>query len=80
LRRRTPGVTRLTREGFLRARAYIFVGQRESAQIIRSAHTLNRLLPESTLEILPGFHHGEFSICHAQEYAHRIIQMLDNRL
>jgi len=63
-----------------RARAYIFDGQRESAQIIRSAHTLNRLLPESTLEILPGFHHGEFSICHAQEYAHRIIQMLDNRL
>lgn len=60
------------------ARTVILAGQKEPAVMIRSAHKLKRIMPDSTLNILPGLHHGEFSVSRAAEYAGTIIDLMEN--
>ena len=61
------------------AKAHIFVGKKEQSKMIRSAHRLCNILPDSTLEIMDKWYHGEFSLNHAKEYAEKIIEILDNK-
>ena len=54
------------------AETYIFAGQKEQPQMLRSARLLHRMIPGSVPEILSGLYHGEFSINRAAEYADRL--------
>ena len=47
--------------------------------MIRSAHRLNKMIPDSILEIKKKMYHGDFSINYAKEYADTIIRILENK-
>jgi len=51
-----------------KAKVGIFVGGKEQHKMIESAKTLHELLKSSTLKILDGSYHGEFSINNSTEY------------
>jgi len=57
------------------AQVHIFVGAREKRAMRRSAERICERLPGSALHVLPGMHHGEFSINHAAEYADRLLEI-----
>ena len=59
-----------------RAQVRIIVGEREQKGMLRSAQLLQRMLPESTLEIKKGLFHGEFSLNHPDQYAAELCGML----
>ena len=61
-----PGLTETT------AKVKIVAGSREQKNIRDSAIALNRAIPGSCLEILPGLRHGDLSINHPERY----VQML----
>ena len=43
------------------------------SEVIRtSGKLLNRMIPDSTLKILPGYNHGDLSLNHPQAYAKMI--------
>lgn len=56
-----------------KAKVFIVVGQKEQTKMIRSAKKLNKLIPNSVLEIQTGMYHGEYSINYAKEYTDKII-------
>ena len=58
-----------------RAEARIIAGGKEQGRILRSAEKLHALLPRSVLEIKDGLYHGEYSICHPEEYVREILEM-----
>lgn len=62
------------------AKTLIFVGQRESSKMIRSARRLQQMFPNSDLHILENLHHGEFSINHGAEYAVQVINIISERI
>ena len=37
---------------------------------------LNRMIPDSTLESLPGYNHGDLSLNHPQAYAQMLLTMI----
>ena len=49
-----------------------FITEKKSAELIRSR------IPGSTLTVLPGLHHGEFSINHADDYAQTVRELADS--
>ena len=51
------------------ARVMIIAGCRETGSIRRSAKLLHRLIPGSSMELLPGLRHGELSICQPKRFA-----------
>ena len=51
------------------AKTYVFVGEKENEAMRKSAKIISDVLSESTLQVLPDMHHGEFSINYAQNYA-----------
>ena len=55
-----------------RAKVKIVAGAREQKNIRDSAAMLNRTIPGSSMEILPGLRHGDLSINHPERY----VQML----
>ena len=59
-----------------RARMHVFAGEKESAVILRSAELLGRELPGSTVTILPGLYHGEFSLNCPEKYARAVRDIL----
>ena len=59
-----------------KARLQIFAGEKETAGILRSAELLGRELPGSTVTILPGLYHGEFSLNRPEDYARAVRDML----
>lgn len=61
----------------IKAKVYIYVGQREQGKMIRSAKLLNQRIPKSVLKILPGMYHGEYSLNHARDYVEEINEVLD---
>ncbi len=65
--------------GACRASVHIFAGARETRQILRSAGRLHEALPGSSLAILPGLYHGEFSIRHPEDYADTLRRILKGR-
>lgn len=57
------------------AKAYVFVGGRESGSMRKSAALIHRALPESTLQVHADLHHGAFSLNHAEAYAQTVRQI-----
>ncbi len=54
----------------------VYVGERETRQILRSAETICRMHPSCELHRIKGLRHGEFSINHAVQYANTIRQIV----
>lgn len=51
------------------AAVYVYAGEKENREIIRSVSAIREVIPSCTAEILPGLYHGEFSINHPDSYA-----------
>ncbi|MBP5166735.1 MAG: alpha/beta hydrolase [Oscillospiraceae bacterium] len=58
------------------AQIHVYVGERETGEILRSAERICRMLPSARLHRLQGLRHGEFSVNHADRYADAIRQIL----
>ncbi len=60
------------------AKSYVFVGEKENRAMQKSAKKICKALPESTLQVLPHMHHGEFSINYAGNYARTVRKIVKN--
>lgn len=60
-------------------KASIFVGEKENGAMKESARSIQRALPGSNIQILPGMYHGEFSINHADDYVNTVKKIIANR-
>ena len=58
------------------AKVHIVFGSKEQASIRTSGRLLNCMIPGSTLEILPGYNHGDLSLNHPQAYAQKLLTMI----
>ena len=63
-----------------KAKVKIVAGFREQKSIWDSAVLMNREIPGSSLEILPGMRHGDLSINHPQDYARMLIEWIDSKI
>ena len=61
------------------AEIHVYVGERETGEIRRSAETICQMRPACRLHRLPGLRHGEFSINHADQYADALRQILKDK-
>jgi len=52
-----------------KAKVKIVAGSREQKSIRTSAKLLQKAIPGSSMEILPGLRHGDLSINHPEAYA-----------
>ncbi len=57
-------------------KVHIVFGSKEQASICTSGKLLNRMIPDSTLEVLPGYHHGDLSLNHPEQYAQRLLKLI----
>ena len=58
------------------AKVHIVFGSKEQSSIRISGKLLNRMIPDSTLEVLPGYRHGDLSLNHPQAYAQKLLTMI----
>ena len=58
------------------AKVHIGFGGKEQAAIRLSAKMLNQTIPNSTAESIPGYHHGDLSLNHPEQYAQMILQLV----
>lgn len=58
------------------AKVLILVGSKESGKMKKSAEILSEQIPNATLEVLPGYYHGDLSINHASEYIRKINELI----
>lgn len=58
------------------AKVHVYVGEKETGEILRSAEAICRALPSGSLHRLPELRHGEFSLNHADRYADAIRQIV----
>ena len=58
------------------AKLHIVFGSKEQSSIRTSGKLLNHTIPGSTLEILPGYTHGDISLNHPQAYAQMLLTMI----
>jgi len=58
------------------AKIHIVFGSKEQSSIRASGKLLNRMIPDSTLEVLPGYSHGDFSLNHPQAYAQMLLTLV----
>ena len=58
------------------AEIHVYVGQKETGEILKSANLFQDKLPTCHVRILPGLYHGEFSINHADEYVRTVRSIL----
>ena len=61
-----------------RAKVKIVAGSREQKNIRDSAAMLNRTIPGSSMEILPGLRHGDLSINHPEVYVRMLTEWIDH--
>lgn len=59
-----------------RARVLILVGSKERSIMKKSAVKIAELIPNSELEILQGYYHGDISINHADDYVERVKRLV----
>ena len=59
------------------AKVKIVAGSQEQKNIRDSALLLNRAIPGSSMEILPGLRHGDLSINHPQSYARMVTEWIE---
>lgn len=60
------------KEAIGRCAVYVLVGEKENRTMKKSANIIHRAFQNSVLQVLPGLHHGEFSINRGTDYANRI--------
>ena len=58
------------------AKVHVYVGKKETGEILRSADAICRALPSASIHRLPELRHGEFSINHADRYADAVRQIV----
>jgi len=58
------------------AKVHIVFGSKEQSLIRTSGRLLNRMIPGSTMEVLPGYRHGDLSLNHPQAYAQKLLTMI----
>ncbi len=61
------------------AKVHVFIGEKETREILRSAEVICRILPSCRLHRMSGYKHGDFSINHADQYANAIRQIVQSR-
>ena len=61
-----------------RAKVKIVAGSREQKNIQDSAAMLNRTIPGSSMEILPGLRHGDLIINHPERYVRMLTDWIDH--
>jgi len=59
-----------------KAKVYVFVGEKESSVMRKSAAMIHENLEGSSLQILPEMYHGEFSINHAKDFVNVVCEIL----
>ena len=57
-------------------KVHIVFGSKEQSSIRISGKLLNRVIPDSTLEVLPGYRHGDLSLNHPEQYAQRLLKLI----
>ena len=62
--------------GNTKAKVHIVFGSKEQSSIRTSGKLLNHTIPGSTMEVLPGYRHGELSLMHPQAYAQMLLTMI----
>ena len=58
------------------AKVHIVFGSKEQSSIRTSGKLLNHTILCSTLQILPGYRHGDLSLNHPQAYAQKLLTMI----
>ena len=58
------------------AKVHIVFGSKEQSSIRTSGKLLNHTILGSTLEILPGYNHGDLSLNHPQAYAQMLLTLI----
>ena len=58
------------------AEIHVYVGEKETGEILRSAEAICRVRPDCRKHSLPGLRHGEFSLNHADQYADTIRRLV----
>ncbi len=61
------------------ARTYVFVGEKESGAMRKSAKIIHEALNGSFLQVLPRMYHGEFSINYADDFASTVRDIVSKR-
>ncbi|MBQ7767361.1 MAG: alpha/beta hydrolase [Oscillospiraceae bacterium] len=57
-------------------KVHIVFGSKEQSSIRTSGKLLNRMIPDSTLEVLPGYHHGDLSLNHPEQYSQMLLTLI----
>ena len=58
------------------AKVHIVFGSKEQSSIRTSGKLLNHTIPGSTMEVLPGYNHGDLSLNHPQAYAQMLLTLI----
>ena len=58
------------------AKVHIVFGSKEQSSIRTSGKLLNHTIPDSTLEVLPGYTHGDLSLNHPQAYSQMLLKLI----
>ena len=60
------------------AETHLYAGEKETGTIMKSVEQIHKALPDSTVSILPGLYHGEFSLNHPERYVQEVREILKN--
>ncbi len=61
------------------AQVHVYIGEKETGEILRSADAICRARPACRLHRMPGLRHGEFSLNHAEQYAGAVRQIVRSK-
>lgn len=56
-------------------KALVLVGSKERAIMKKSAQIIADILPESSLEVMQGYYHGELSINYSEQYVEKLLHL-----
>ena len=59
-----------------RAKVLVLVGSKERPIMKKSATKIADLIPNSELDVLQGYYHGDISINHADDYVERVKRLV----
>ena len=60
------------------AEVYVFVGERESRVMRKSAERIHEALPGSVLHVLPELYHGQFSLNCSEDYVNTVLRIVQS--
>ena len=59
------------------AKALVLVGSKEQSIMKKSAQKITDCLPIARLEIMKNYYHGDISINHSEQYAEKLLQLIN---